>query len=237
MRPLGKPSPEATGPGYFISPQLLRAGRGEPIAHHVTMRLADSRVLAPSGAQRRIAARALLDAGRGHGLLAFHVVDTHAHLLAACPRAEAGELARRVEISLRARLGLGCPFDPARIRPVADQWHLQRSILYILHQDDHHGVDADPARDGSSLPDVLGWRVVDPELAARVRALAPRVKVAAPLDREALLSVEVEPELLAEAAAAALGLPTLEGRRSSSTAGRRAAVHVARAEHACRISP
>src|SRR5690349_20017437 len=38
---------EATAGGYGITPRLLRSLRGVPIAEHVTMRLADSRVERP----------------------------------------------------------------------------------------------------------------------------------------------------------------------------------------------
>ncbi|MEJ7735552.1 MAG: hypothetical protein WKG00_40995 [Polyangiaceae bacterium] len=194
------------------------------------MRLEDSRVIAPTAGQRRDAARTLLQMGAGDGLLAFHVVDTHAHAVLACSRARAGQLARRVEIALRARLRLPCRFEPARIRPVLDQWHLQRSVLYVIRQEERHGICVDPARDGCSLPDVLGWRVADETLAARLRSLVPRVRLAAPADASTLAGVEPDPELLAEAAAAALALVDLDGRSAATVHGRRAAVWAGAAE-------
>jgi len=224
------PRGERTTRGCSISPRLLRGAGGEPIAQHVTMRLEDSRVIAPTAGQRRAAARTLLEMGAGDGLLAFHVVDTHAHAVVSCSRARAGQLARRVEISLRARLGLPCRFEPARIRPVLDQWHLQRSVLYVIRQEERHGICADPARDGCSLPDVLGWRVADDKLAARLRAFVPRVRLAAPVDASTLASVEPDPELLAEAAAAALALADLGGRAAATVQARRAAAWAGAAE-------
>jgi len=44
---------EETRAGCRITPRLLRTGWGEPLAQHVTMRLADSRVIAPTAAARR----------------------------------------------------------------------------------------------------------------------------------------------------------------------------------------
>jgi hypothetical protein len=209
-----------------MSPRLFRAARGEPVAQHVTMRLCDSRVIAPLAPARRTAARTLLETGVAHGLLAFHVVDTHAHALLACSRIAAGQFARRAQIALSKRLRLGCPFDPARIRPVNDQWHLQRSILYILNQSQRHGFADDAAHDGSSLPDMLGWRVAEVALATAVRALAPRLLVPAPAERATLMAAAVRPDLLADAACGALALADLSGRSASSMAGRRAAAHV-----------
>src|SRR5829696_6495085 len=98
---------EATGGTRRMSPRLFRASRGEPVAQHVTLRLCDSRVIAPSGPARRTAARTMLEIGAVHGLLSFHVVDTHAHALLPCARIEAGQFARRVEIALSKRLQLG----------------------------------------------------------------------------------------------------------------------------------
>jgi len=226
MRAIEAPFLEETRRGCCITPRLLRPGRGEPIAQHVTMRLADSRVIAPTPAARRIAAATLLECGAADGLLAFGVVDTHAHALVACSRARAGQFARRAEILLHARLRLSCPFDPARLRPILDQWHLQRAVTYVLTQDQRHGVALDPAHDGSSLHEVLGWRVVDTHLAKTLRALVPRLSVPPPVDGGTLAGVEVRPELLAEAAAAALALPDLRGRFPLRCAARRAAAWV-----------
>jgi hypothetical protein len=221
---------EATGGTRRMSPRLVRASRGEPVAQHVTLRLCDSRVIAPSAPARRTAARTMLEMGAADGLLTFHVVDTHAHALVPCARVEAGQFARRVEIALSKRLQLGCPFDPARIRPVHDQWHLQRSVVYILQQSQRHGLADDPAHDGSSLPDIFGWRVADCTLATRLRALVPRLSLTPPADRAALAAVAVRSDLLAEAACAALALPDLSGRSAACSAARRAAVHVGAVE-------
>ena len=231
MDPSDPSAPEETAGRCRISPRFLRAARVEAVAQHVTLRLVDSRVIARTAPQRRTAARAFLEIGRADGLMGFNLVDTHAHGLVACSRARAGQFARRIELALRSRLGLSCPFEPARIRPVLDQWHLHRSIHYILQQQERHGVTSDPAHDASSLPDALGWRVADLTLAQTLRVLAPRVAITPPVDREALASMEVSPELLVEAAAAALALPDLRGQSAACVAARRAAARVAVVEH------
>jgi len=194
------------------------------------MRVADSRVIAPSAAARRIAARTFLEAGELFGLLAFRVVDSHAHAVVACARTDAGEFARRVEIALRARLALGCAFDPARLKPVLDQWHLENTIRYILDQERRHGISMDPVHDGSSLPDLCRWRVVAEDLAERVRALVPRLAVALPLSSAELQAALPVPALLAEAAAAAFALPVLDGSAPVACLARRAAVRVGELE-------
>jgi len=67
---------------------------------------------------------------------------------------------------------------------------------------------------------------VDTRLAKTLRALVPRLSVAPPMDRAALAAVEVRPELLAEASAAALALPDLSGRSPVCCAARRAAARI-----------
>ncbi len=60
-----------------------------PLGHHITIRLCEDRVLTPTPAQRRIAARVILDQGRTAKLLNFSIPDTHAHINAACGNAGA----------------------------------------------------------------------------------------------------------------------------------------------------
>ena len=222
---------EKTQGGCRIPPERFRKPTPRAaIAQHVTMRVADSRVIAPSAAARRIAARTFIETGDLFGLLGFRVVDSHAHAVVACPRSEAGEFARRVEIALRARLGIGCAFDPARLKPVLDQWHLENTIRYILDQERHHGISLDPAHDGSSLPDLCRWRVVAESLAERVRTLVPRLAVTLPLSSAELQATAPVPSLLTEAAAAAFALPVLDGSSPLACIARRAAVRVGEAE-------
>jgi WD40 repeat protein/Tfp pilus assembly protein PilF len=178
------------------------------------MRLLDDRVIARTPAELRLASRILLEQGRARRLLAFCMVDTHVHAVLACSRAEAGCFARTAEGSLRKRLHLP-PFERARIRPVVEQSHLRAAVLYVLRQAHRHGSSLDPAHEGSSLPDLLGFRVLDSELPARLRAYLPRLRVEdiAPGLVQKLGALSPSLELLADAAAAAIGVASLMGRQ------------------------
>ncbi|MBI2570898.1 MAG: hypothetical protein HYV63_28170 [Candidatus Schekmanbacteria bacterium] len=162
-------------------------------------------------------------------LLAFRTADTHLHLLAACGRETAGELARRVEIALRRTLALGVPFSPARIKPILDQHHLSSAFLYVLRQGERHGLESDRWCEASNLPDLLGMRVLGTYTAADTRKLLPRLERA---DLVEILAADLEAPIvslapLGEAAAAAACLPTLDGRSLEAIEARRAALEVA----------
>lgn len=203
----------------------------DALGHHVTMRLVVDRVLASTPAALRRSARVLLARGAARGLLSFGVADTHLHAVLACDRATAGVFAQTVEAALRIVLRLPVPFEPARIRPILDQRHLAHAARYALRQDARHGLSLDPMHDGSALPDLLAMRVIDTRIAARLAAELPRWSRAELL---AVLGVELAPgpldfAQLADAAAAALALPDLEGQDAERTAARRAALHLATA--------
>src|SRR4051794_29361510 len=119
----------------------------EAIAYHVTMRLEDDVVVAPDAACLVIAARTLVEFGEPRGIIAFSIVDTHLHAILCCTCAEAGRFARLAELALHHRLGLRAGFEPARIRPIRDVWHLQRAVLYVWRQREHHGLEMDPTSD------------------------------------------------------------------------------------------
>ncbi len=198
--------------------------------HHIMLRLDDGRVLARDAGARRVLSSTVLRIANPLPLLAFRTADTHLHLLLADSRPVAGELARRLEIGLWQTLRPGVPFAPARIKPVLNQRHLGNAFLYILRQEERHGLAGDPLHDGSNLVDLLGLRVVGRWTATHVRAHLPRV------DRASLVSfLASDPEAsitswapLPEAAAAALALPALTGSGHSVTRARRAALHLAR---------
>jgi hypothetical protein len=200
-----------------------------PLAWHVTSRLYDDRVIAPTIPERRRLARAALRIGRDAGLLAFAIADTHLHAELACDRVAAGRFAWRVELSAQAQFRPGVPFERARIRPIADQRHLANAFWYVLRQQQRHGLDVDPHFEGSSLPDLLGLRSLDPGLAGRVRTLLPRVRRAELIE---LLGRADDLEVcpadfagLAAATAAAAALPDLTGRTGAVVAARTAAIH------------
>lgn len=101
--------------------------------------------------------------------------DNHLHAALATDRATAGAFALYVETTLRWQLRLGAPFERARIRPLGDQKHAYDTFHYVHRQDARHGLGLDAAREGTSLPDLLGLRALETSLAARVRSHLPRV--------------------------------------------------------------
>ena len=194
-----------------------------PIAHHVMLRTEERRVLAPSVGQRRALAAAVHEIA-GRGLLAFRGSDTHVHLLLVVDRAPAGRTAQALSVALHARLDLGAPFEPSRIKPVENLSHLESAFDYILRQDERHGFGSDPWHDASVLPDLLGLRVLGGDVRERVREHLPRV------DRRRLLEILGVEALHAgtdlaigvEAAAAAVARADLAGKARCVVAARRA---------------
>ncbi|MFO0552131.1 MAG: hypothetical protein U0271_27340 [Polyangiaceae bacterium] len=166
--------------------------------------------------------------------MAFRIADTHLHVVLAgdpaTARLAAGHFARYAAASLHYRLKLPVAFEPARIRPIDTPMHLERSLRYLATQEQHHGTNFDPCHDGGSFPDVLGMRLVPHgEVAlSRIRWLLPRVTkstVQRWLGIDGLGSDGGDPRLLADAAAAALGVGDLMGRSPAQNVARRAAVH------------
>jgi hypothetical protein len=197
----------------------------------VTIRLEDDRPIATTPASRRVVARVVLEQGDARGLLAFGAADDHLHAALATDRATAGAFARYVESALVWQLGLAARFERARIRPLQDQKHAYNTFHYAHRQDSRHLLDLDRAREGTSLPDLLGLRVLDTSLIARVRAHLPRIR------REDLVSQfhpdafdaegPLDLDVVADAAAAALALVDLRARSLDALRARRAAVHAA----------
>jgi hypothetical protein len=197
----------------------------------VTIRLEDDRPIATTQAARRVVARVVLTQGEERGLLAFGAADDHLHAALAADRASAGAFARYVESALVWHLGLAARFERARIRPLHDQKHAYNTFHYVHRQDARHELELDPAREGTSLPDLLGLRVVETSLIARVREHLPRIR------RDDLvrhfppgafdIDAPIDLDVLAAAAAAALALADLRGRSSEVLRARLAAVHAA----------
>lgn len=213
------------GVGERWSPDTMRV----PVGVHIVLRLLDDRVIAQTVTQRRALAHVVYEQGEHRGLVAFRAADTHLHIVIVGSRFEAGMLARYVAMSLRWRLELGAPFLPASIRPLVDRRHLENGVRYAFKQEAHHGILLDPFHEASSLPDVVGLRVLGRATAMRLAASLPR------LSKSALLAdggLELGPapseadvaEHLLDATLAAAGLPELK-LDDVSHAARRAAVH------------
>jgi len=208
----------------------------EPLAHHIISRLVDDRVIGTTPARRRRLARCFLERDRRFRLVAFRAVDTHLHSLVIANREDAGEFARRVEISIQNSLRPGAPFSTPNIKPVGGQRHLRNAFEYILDQEHHHGLRTDPLHDAGNLPDLLGLRVLAPWTATEVRRYLPRVRRSDLLehlpDPQRLIADESlglgQLPALADAAAAALCLPGIRGRRPEAHLARAAAVAIGR---------
>ncbi len=202
-----------------------------PLGHHVTFRLVDSRVIAPTTTDQRRMAKAVLLALRPYALLAFRCADTHGHLELLGSAADAREAAHRALIATSKTLALPVRFQPAHLEAIHDQAHLDRAFRHVLRQDEHHGFAHDPWLDASNAPDLLGLRSVGTWTATTVRRALPRIDRAALLDATGLTGLdEQQPDAtdLADAAAAAIAAPKLTGRSAPVVAARCAAVHVGR---------
>ena len=202
------------------------------IGYHITLRLKDDRVIAASAAERRVAACVMIRQGRERGLLACAVVDTNAHAIVLCSRAEAGAYAGRTATSLSAALRLDVAFEVARITPIRDQRQLANTFdCVLLQQDDHGSLATSDFHDGTNLPDLVGLRVNGAYSRALLRDYLPRVSERALLERFRVdwsQEVDFDPALLIEATLAATGRGSLQGRKKETLVARRAAAGVAR---------
>lgn len=204
----------------------------EPIGHHIILRLADSRVIATNPHELRILSASIRRVGEPVGLFLYRAADTHLHVGMRGGRVLAGECARRVEIGLQRSLDLGVPFAPSYLKPIVDQRHLMNLPSYVFDQERHHGTNADPLHDGSSLPDLLGARIGASWQRRRLLEVAPRITDemlwrhlpdpgdATPGGCEAL-------PWLRDAAAAATCLPDLSDFSKPCRAARASAVRIA----------
>ena len=107
---------------------------------------------------------------------------------------------------------------------------LYNTFTYILQQDRRHGLDLDPFRDASNLPDLLGLRLLGRYTAALVRRHLPRIRRSQLLEYLGLPDLapaEAPLDLLVPATAAAVGRLELEGRTRDVTDARRAVIEIA----------
>jgi len=205
----------------------------QPSGFHIRLRLRDDRVIAPTIEHRRVLARIVFSQAREERLLAFGAPDTHGHLEAAVDRQTAGQLAHRIEVAAHYELGLGVSFAPAYFEPIRNQNHLKNAFIYILKQNQRHGVQSDPFCEASNLPDLLGLRLLGQFTATHVRSLLPRIRRSDLVDCFGIVDLQLEklpielvsPAMVMEAAAAALGLPSLTGGENASIEARATIVH------------
>lgn len=109
----------------------------------------------------------------GGALLAFHISDTHVHVLVLADRDRAGRLAQAVGLALAAATAGALP--PAAITPIQNADHLRAAFEYVVCNDEKHGVVPDPWRENSNLPDLLGARRVASSTVGAVRDHLPRI--------------------------------------------------------------
>jgi hypothetical protein len=208
----------------------------EPMAWHVTARLLGGRVVCRSAGARRCAARAVHAQGGARGMATFGLADTHLHAMLICDRETAGRFANYVESSLGWRLRSPVGFECARFTAVESQKHMGSTLWYSLRQEARHGTAIDPFHDGTILPDLVGARVMrvgeERVAGSHARQLIarwlPRIRPGQ-LMEELHLAPEGTPlpfDLLADAAAGAVGLTSVHTRHLDAIDARRALVHV-----------
>ncbi len=201
------------------------------IGYHVTHRLTQDVPLVSCDAHRRALARSVLTIARPFRLLAFRWADTHGHSEALGEWEDVAELARRLEIGIQRTLGPGVPFQRAHLTPIHDLKHLGNTFLYVVSQNQHHGIGNDPFHEASNVPDLLRMRGLGASTCAHVSEYLSRVRRA---DILAAVGLE-DPDGagfvdgdIADAAAAAMGIAALTGRSRRVTVARAASVQVCR---------
>jgi hypothetical protein len=143
---------------------------------HILVRLSADRLLHTSDAQRRALARSVHRTTEPWALMAFGCAGVHMHLSAATDHRGAGELARRLEISLQLKNDYGSPFQRVHRRELRDQRHAFTACLYDMRQRDHHELASDPFLEATSAPDLLGARLIGRRLMRRAVERLPELR-------------------------------------------------------------
>ena len=146
------------------------------LGQHVRIRLESDRLLHSSPGQRRGLARAVHKTAAPWRYMAFGCAGVHLHLVMRGDHRAAGELARRLEISLQLRHAYGSPFLRVHRRPLEDQHHAFSSVLYDMRQRERHELASDPFLEATSAPDLLGARVLGAHLIPRATELLPELR-------------------------------------------------------------
>lgn len=207
-------------------------------ATHVTIATAERTVLCSTPDALLEATRIAARVG-GPDVLLSCVVDEHVHAVVSLDRARAGPWARRLARALGTRVPV--ELAPARFKRVEGRSHLRWLVDYVLQQPQKHGLqNAGSAAlwPGSCFVDLVGARILDgfdprglagalPRLRRDDLYAAVGLEPVEPLDDEALRAEG--PRRIGDAAAAAVGLPRLEGSSRPVVRARRAAGRLCRA--------
>jgi len=193
------------------------------------MRLRDNRAILHSVEHRRILCRVVLQQGRGDGLLAFSLPDTHLHIEALCGERPATRLCQRIETSLKQRLALPVGFVTYPHEPIWDQRHLYNTLRYILTQHIRHGLDLHSFLEATNLPDLLGLRLLGQYARDNIRRHLPRVRTATILSWSGvptLHPVDGPLDAVVDATLSATALNSLAGSSQPVLEARRALIEV-----------
>lgn len=197
------------------------------LAQHIVIRPTDNRPLFNDIAARRRFTETIVTVGKSFQIAAWGAGDNHGHTLDMEDRPTAGELARRIELSLTRALGLEVGFQTASITPIRDQSHLYSTLPYVIRQHERHGLTCDPFHEGSSLPDAMGMRLLAPDLPKLLARVAPRLDLTGMLGPLGPVPAPDDAEAYAIAAAAVIGRADLRGRSPDVRLARRAVVELA----------
>lgn len=156
------------------------------------------------------------------------MADTHGHADLLGGMDVVGKFIHDLRVGAGRHLGL--ELRRPEIWKIRDVWHAGNLIDYAHRQTEHHGVDIDPFRECTSLPDLMGLRATAPWLAERVAIHVPRYGgPIRPLSwGEDPFKRVIRVGVMADAAAAAaFNLSDLRGRLERVGEACAAAVHAA----------
>jgi len=204
-----------------------------PFAYHNRIRLESDRQLHASIRQRRSLVHAVHKTAAPFPLLAFGAGGVHLHLVVLGDHREAGELARRLEISLQLRHRYGTPFLRVHRKPVFDQRHLFSSVLYDMGQREHHQLASDPYLEATSAPDLLGARVIGARMIPLVVEHVPELRRHHLLDLYGIDDLQPaehwdDLDALRDAALMAFALPDFDGKSAMHRRARHALASLTR---------
>lgn len=144
---------------------------------HLRLAANDRRVVAPDRVSRRSVVRAILAQTRALALLAFAIADTHLHLqLAACSRALAMSVVKRLSLALGRRLHVVGGFEPVYVGAIESQSHMVNTFEYVLNQHERHGLVRSGWIESTSLLDWAGARPGGVSVREHVERYLPRAE-------------------------------------------------------------